>query len=782
MTIAMIKKIRPYVVFVISGTLKICLCLILYAFTADSYAFTADNTQPGNLVTSDKNCAVWWTGSTYKVARDAAAPVKKAKVLLRSARNETESFQLVLSPKVTLENIRVSISSFQQKSGHTLEPEQVTIRKVEYVAVTKPSGNLHKKGWYPDPLPELKNPFLAEAGKNHPVWFTVKVPDRALPGTYKAEIKIEATDWKTTVPVELKVWNFTLPEIPHMRSGFALSPGPVKDYHNLDTDSELKEVMDHYYKSCKAYKISPQKFYDLYPIKKATKGVAWKGGTFDPDTVFQGRYSYQVSDHRTDFNVAGKYTKYIEINPAHPYLLKWYAKTLKEGQKYTVTVNCYDSEKQPINWSLKWMAYPGSKSWREDSMYIDPEKMFAVEDLPDFRPFPEHTRYASIQIYAVLPDQKGSEKGTVWVDDFRFIDQETSKNLLPEGNFEQDINALDLDIDFSEFDIAARKYLDGLGFTGFRVQIPELRLGPFVGKKAAWFDGFISGTPEYEKLIGLYLKGFQDHLEANGWLGKEYLYWVDEPKPEAYGFVREGMNTIRRVAPKLTRFLAENNPREEIMEVVDTNCPVLYKINPEEVKKWKEKGRNYWSYFMCWPKEPHVNLFIDSDAINMRMWVWISYRYDLTGVLVWRANKWNDKKCSPPGVLQNIWKDPMTYKSGFGTPFGSAAEFGNGDGMFFYPPNRDPENDKTKHLTGPVPSLRLEILREGLDDYDYMIMLEHCIENARPDQQPLVKKAKQVLAFGSEVFVNDTVYTKDPEVLMKYRRQMGNLLEQFHEK
>jgi hypothetical protein len=30
------------------------------------------------------------------------------------------------------------------------------------------------------------------------------------------------------------------------------------------------------------------------------------------------------------------------------------------------------------------------------------------------------------------------------------------------------------------------------------------------------------------------------------------------------------------------------------------------------------------------------------------------------------------------------------------------------------------------------------------------------------------------------VFVNDTEYTKNPEVLMEYREQMGELLEQFY--
>jgi hypothetical protein len=164
------------------------------------------------------------------------------------------------------------------------------------------------------------------------------------------------------------------------------------------------------------------------------------------------------------------------------------------------------------------------------------------------------------------------------------------------------------------------------------------------------------------------------------------------------------------------------------------------------------------------------------------MWLWMSYRYHLTGILVWNSNAWNAEGCSPPAVLQNIWEDPMTYMDGHGTPFGGAAEYGNGDGMFFYPPNRDPNNDKTKYLSGPVPSLRLEILREGIDDYDYMMLLEDCIRSARSDQHNLVKKAKQVLNVGGEVFETEKEYTKNSEILAKYRQQMGNLLDQFNTK
>lgn len=773
------KKTRALTMGVLAGKQKssplrfIFLHMLLAAF------LPANAAVDGLLLKADASGSMWWAGNTCKVMRDSPVPAQKGKIILWAARNETESFQLVLSPNKNTDDIVISLTDFTQKGGAVIPAGNVVIRKVEYVHVTKPSGKLHRAGWYPDPLPLLEHAFDAETGVNTPLWLNVKVPEDASPGIYRTRILLKSKSWETSVPVELHVWDFALPDIPAMRSGFGLSSGLIRRYHNLESDEELKQVLDLYYQHFRDYRISPQQFFDLYPIRTTVKGLWWNGGTFDPDTVFSGRYSYQVTDNRVDANVSGTQAEFIRIDPAKPYWLKWRVKTLKEAQQYVVTVKSYTAYKQPIPWHLQGMYYGGSMKWRKDSLFLDPVNPVAVEDLIISRPMPKDAAYVKVQLYPLMPDQSGRETGTVWFDEFQFLDGQTGENLLPQGNFEQDSNVLSVDLDFSAFDQAARKYLDEYGFTGFRVKIQELRPGPFVGRKTGWFSGFINGTDEYRKLMKQYLGQFQDHLEANRWLGKEYLYWIDEPKHGDYAFVREGMNTIYEAAPKLTRFITENNPGPEIMDVTDVGCPVLAKFDPEKSKEWIAKGREMWSYLMCWPKTPHVNLFIDSDAINMRMWLWMSYRYGLSGILVWNSNVWNAEGCSPPGVLQNIWEDPMTYMDGHNTPAGAAAEYGNGDGMFFYPPNRDPNQDKNKYLTGPVPSVRLEILREGLDDYDYMIMLENRIKNALPAQQRLVGKAKKLLNFGLEVFTNEKQYTKDPAVLMGYRQQMGNLLEQF---
>ncbi len=718
------------------------------------------------LLKSGSDCNVWWAGSTYKIMQEQATPASKSKIVLWSAKNETESFQVVLSPVKRLNNVSIEISDFKSKSGDILSAENVTIRKVEYVHVTKPSGKQHRAGWYPDPLPRCNAPFNAPKDKNTPVWVTVKVPDGTIAGKYIAYINIYSDLWKERIPVELNVWDFALPDVPFMRSGFGMSTSRIKQYHNLETDKEVEQVTDLYFRSMKEYRISPYHFDALSPIKWEVKGVISSGGIFDTEEPFSGKYSYKLKADKK-----GRLAALVDIDPSHQYMLKWQAKANPESDRYTVSVKCYDEKKEPIYWSLKWMKYKGNGAWRQDTMFIDTTGFFAELDLPDYRPFLENTRYASVHF-------QGPPGGDVWLDDFQFIDFETGKNMLSDGGFEQDPAQLEIEVDFTEFDKAAKKYLDGFGFSGFRFDVP----GVAKREKGVW-EGFVSGTPEYKRLMKLYLGTVQDHLEENGWLGKEYLYWADEPDHEHYKYVREGMESIHEAAPKLKRFITENNPGPAIMDVTEIGCPVFCFANPDKIKEWSAKGREFWSYLMCWPKEPHLNLFIDSYAINMRMWLWASYRYKLKGILIWNLNQWNGaREAAPAGMVQNIWKDPMTYKSGWGTPQGAAPEYGNGDGMLFYPPNRDPNHDKAKYLEGPVPSVRLEILREGLNDYDYMIMLKKFVEDAGVGQEKLVKKATELLDYGDDVFISDRMYSKEPLILMKYRNQMGDLLEKFNAK
>ena len=122
--------------------------------------------------------------------------------------------------------------------------------------------------------------------------------------------------------------------------------------------------------------------------------------------------------------------------------------------------------------------------------------------------------------------------------------------------------------------------LDDLGFNAFDLSVKGLGTGSFYSRQEGVFGGFRQGTPEYDHLLSMHLGQVQEHLAANGWLGKEYIYWFDEPDPKDYPFVREGMLNIRKNASKLTRFITEHRPGPDIMDVSEIGCTIFHRVDP----------------------------------------------------------------------------------------------------------------------------------------------------------------------------------------------------------
>lgn len=336
----------------------------------------------------------------------------------------------------------------------------------------------------------------------------------------------------------------------------------------------------------------------------------------------------------------------------------------------------------------------------------------------------------------------------------------------------------DVTLDFTEFDKAAHRYLDELGFTTFMLPIQGMGGGTFYERYPGSFGGYQQGTPEYERLMGKYLKALQDHLEEKGWLSKAYVYWFDEPDPKDYEFVREGMELIHRHAPKLARMLTEQ-PEPELSGAVDIWCPILDAYVPEKCQAEQRQGRKVWWYVCTGPKGRYTTLFIDHPAVNMRMWVWLSYKYGVDGLLVWSTNYWTSPTAFPPPAKQDPWADPMSYVSGYGTPAGTKAYWGNGDGRFLYPPKG--HTDGRKRIEGPVDSFRWEMLREGIEDADtFFILRDMVLEAKRLGVNPaLVSQAERLVSIPPTVASGLTEFTRDPLPMYKHRRAIALMIERL---
>ncbi len=91
---------------------------------------------------------LWSSTPLVKVMRDAPVPARAAKgIRIYAAGNEYEPFQLVLTPKKALGNVRVVPHTLVGQANATIGAWNVSVKNVEYVNCTEPTSEGVKAGF-----------------------------------------------------------------------------------------------------------------------------------------------------------------------------------------------------------------------------------------------------------------------------------------------------------------------------------------------------------------------------------------------------------------------------------------------------------------------------------------------------------------------------------------------------------------------------------------------------------------------------------------------------------
>ncbi len=194
-----------------------------------------------------------------------------------------------------------------------------------------------------------------------------------------------------------------------------------------------------------------------------------------------------------------------------------------------------------------------------------------------------------------------------------------------------------------------------------------------------------------------------------------YIYLKDEPNDEdEYKFVQQWGRAIREAKSVVKVMVVEQTWTEkgmggadsawgELHGAVDIWCPLFCLFKAESAAKRQALGEVVWTYTaLCQGSQPSPWWHIDYPLLNYRVPAWISWRYGIRGLLYWGGMSYWQQTTDP-------WTDAWTY--------GRPDLVYNGEGTIVYPA-RDVGYD------GIVPSLRLKALRDSIEDYEYMAILE----------------------------------------------------------
>jgi len=187
-------------------------------------------------------------------------------------------------------------------------------------------------------------------------------------------------------------------------------------------------------------------------------------------------------------------------------------------------------------------------------------------------------------------------------------------------------------------------------------------------------------------------------LRQNKAMHKNFYYHIDEPIFEDFARVRETTKALRAIDPKI-RHCVTVHPTQSLQGAVDIWCPNigdffrLGHIEKTSLAAERKKGKETWWYTMIEPKYPYPTWLLDDDAIGVRMYGALMARDGISGFVYSMAHGWG------PKPLENL-------ESFAGT---------NGDGTLLYPAEIVGES---KTLRGPMPSIRLMLLRDAIEDYE----------------------------------------------------------------
>jgi hypothetical protein len=272
-------------------------------------------------------------------------------------------------------------------------------------------------------------------------------------------------------------------------------------------------------------------------------------------------------------------------------------------------------------------------------------------------------------------------------------------------------------------------------------------IGPYGAAHSDWPSG-----PEAEAKTVERYRAEAEALRKKGLLERAYIYTWDEPKvgnqdmAHVAALVHRGDPRLKNLVTFYHPFQPAENPAWT--KDVDIWVPRINRYEPALYQPLQKAGKEVWLY-VAGVSEPFPTLVLDFPSMAYRITPWMLWKYQITGLLYWCVNFWR----------VNPWHDTMTYPDQ------------NGNGSLFYPGE-----------DGPVETIRLEVLRDGIEDYEYFALLNALMSSLPGDGRcgdpvGLRREAAGVLAVGPEIVRNLGEYTDDPRVLTARREKLGEAIE-----
>ncbi len=248
-------------------------------------------------------------------------------------------------------------------------------------------------------------------------------------------------------------------------------------------------------------------------------------------------------------------------------------------------------------------------------------------------------------------------------------------------------------------------------------------------------------------------------LRAKGWLKDAVVYNIDEAPEPLWEACRENYRQAKAVSPEIAVFQCLNDPKGVAalagsFDVIDVN---LGQFHEGAAPAHLAKGGRTWWCVCCWPSG-HPNLFLDYPAIDPRIIGWLSWKTGVEGFEYWAVNSWGSCMARMGGKKYVDEVECAWIAKSFGIYIG--------DRYLVYPGPRN----------AVLSSVRLEALRDGFEDHEYLAELKRRVEGRTG---PAAEEARALLEVPDDVCRRDLGFTTEPGKLLDARRRIAETIEKL---
>jgi len=207
--------------------------------------------------------ALFTADPLVKILPDTPVPEESPGVVtLFCARNEYEPAQVALRANVDLTNVTVRLAPLAHEGGaYTLPEAHVRWNFAGIIPLPKNTPGTPAPSLVCEAPAEVPDPLLADRTKDVPadrtqvIWLTVYVPEEAPAGLYRGAVTVTCDQGEASLPMELTVWPFTVPQERHLDVTNWFSTGNIARSHGVaEWSEEFWAVFEKYLRNMAAHR------------------------------------------------------------------------------------------------------------------------------------------------------------------------------------------------------------------------------------------------------------------------------------------------------------------------------------------------------------------------------------------------------------------------------------------------------------------------------------------------------------------------------------------------